>query len=259
VTPRARRATGLAAAAIALLLLLAARGLRRDDYPGATPAMMTDRVVDLTDRPARDPRRARPDDPIWRYAWVTPDDQPRTVRRQVRQVLDRVAARPGMRIADVGAGGGWFTFYLARVVGPSGVVIATDMDLRMAQLLAFTRRQRGLQNVRVLHVPPDSPGLPPASVDVVLMVNVGLLQDRTNDPAQVRRYVAQVADALRPGGRFVYATEFVVDDRRHRGADESAALASERFTLEHIDTAPVERGPDSDRPMQGYVITLRRR
>lgn len=257
VTPRLRRRAAIGAAVAAIAAV--AYALQRDDYPGTTDDLMTDRVVDYTERPAADPRRARPDDPIWRYAWVAPDDDSRASRRQVQQVLARVDARPGMRVADVGAGGGWYTFTLARAVGPTGSVIATDMDRRMVELLAFARRQRGATNVRVLHVPPDVSGLARDSVDVVLMVNVGLLQDRSNSPERVRRYVDQLADALHPGGRFVYATEYVVDPRRHRDAREAAALAAGRFTLEHLDTAEVERGPDGHEPMRGYVLTLRRR
>lgn len=235
---------------------------RRNDGAWQPSAQQrTDHVVDLTDQPALDPRVTQSDDPIWRYSWVQPDDPGREGSWQIQRTLALLNARPGMNIVDVGAGAGWLTFRMAHIVGPEGMITATDKDLRMAQLLAFERQRRGLHNVRVLHVPPTVLGIPPASVDAVVMVGLGVLHSRDpdNDLGQIRRYVAQIASAIRPGGRFVYAAEFEQDPAMNRSGAESAALCAEQFEVERIDEQPPSSRRWGGRPLVGFVLSLRRR
>jgi len=122
------------------------------------------------------------DDPS-RDAWQHPDD-----------VLAALALRPGMVIADVGAGTGYFTVRLARAV-PDGEVIATDIEPDMVRYLGERARRERLGNVRAVLAGADDPRLPAASVDRILVVDVWHhLGDRA-------RYAAGLAAALRPGGQ----------------------------------------------------------
>lgn len=253
----------MAAVALAAGLLRHEGLLQHEDEPwSVSAAQRTSRVVDFTNSSEHDPRLAQSSERVWHYTWATdPDETGREQLWQSRRTLELVDARPGMRIVDVGAGGGWFTFRFASLVGPTGMVTATDADLRMVRLLAYERRRRGLQNVRVLHVPYDVLGVPPASADVVVMVGLGVLhsEEPGNDPATVRRYVAQVANALRPGGRFVYAAAFEDDPSLTRTGAEAAALCAEWFDREVLEEQPPEQNHRGGRPLVGFILSLRRR
>jgi ubiquinone/menaquinone biosynthesis C-methylase UbiE len=111
------------------------------------------------------------------------------------RIMDALGIADASRVADVGAGSGWFTVRLARRVGPQGVVYAEDVQQEM--LNAITRRvqREGLANVRpVLGRGPD-PRLPEASLDAVLIVDAyHEIEDRIG-------FLANVARALKPQGR----------------------------------------------------------
>jgi arsenite methyltransferase len=86
------------------------------------------------------------------------------------QVLDALEVRDGMRVADVGAGGGYFTFRLARAVGPDGRVYAIDTDADMRSLVADRAAARGLANVTPVAADEADPGLP-EPIDLALIVD----------------------------------------------------------------------------------------
>lgn len=113
------------------------------------------------------------------------------------EVLKALALRPGEKVADVGAGSGYFTVRLARVVGPAGHVLAVDVD---ADLLAFVERRvaaEGLSNVTTVRAEKDDPRLPRAGVDTILMVDTLHLLKRRDE------YARRLLEALAPGGRVV--------------------------------------------------------
>jgi len=158
--PRWQRITLWTAAAVGGLLLLGA-------------AALGEAVVKL------DYRRIASRD-----GWQRPD-----------RVLRALALRPGDRVADVGAGGGYFTFRLARAVGPGGRVYAVDLDPAAVRGVAAGARRRGLANVEAIQAAADDPRLPPRSIDRVLLCNA--YHHLGNRPAYLRRLAA----SLRPGGR----------------------------------------------------------
>lgn len=111
------------------------------------------------------------------------------------RVVETLRVRPGMVVADVGAGSGYFTRRFAAAVGPTGRVIAVDTEQGMLDELR--RRTGDAPNVERRQVAPDDPGLDPASVDLIFICNTGHhLPDRP-------RYYAKLREALRPGGRLV--------------------------------------------------------
>jgi cyclopropane fatty-acyl-phospholipid synthase-like methyltransferase len=121
------------------------------------------------------------DDPA-RDAWQRPDD-----------VVAALGLRPGMTVADVGAGTGYFTVRLARAI-PDGQVIATDIEPDMVRYLGERAQRERLANIRTVLAGAADPNLAAASVDRILVVDVWHhLGDR-------RRYAAGLAGALRPGG-----------------------------------------------------------
>lgn len=119
-----------------------------------------------------------------RDTWQKPDE-----------VIAALALAPGAVVADIGAGGGYFTERLARAVGPEGHVYATDVQDAMIDALEERARQRGLSNVTVVRADFDDPGLPRACCDLVFFSSVYKEID-----ARVT-YMEKVAVLLRPAGR----------------------------------------------------------
>ena len=88
------------------------------------------------------------------------------------RVMDEIGVKPGMTVADVGAGDGWFTFYLAERVGPSGRVIAEDIDAQALEVVRERCAQEKVSNVSSWWEELEDPKLPAGTVDLALMVNV---------------------------------------------------------------------------------------
>lgn len=115
--------------------------------------------------------------------------------RQPQKLMVALSLRPGQRVAEVGAGGGYLTPYLAAAVGPSGHVVATDIDEE--SLRALRRRTDKLVQVTTRYVQPSQSGLEPAYFDLILLADVVHLLP------QPAAYLSALCASLRPGGRIV--------------------------------------------------------
>jgi ubiquinone/menaquinone biosynthesis C-methylase UbiE len=104
---------------------------------------------------------------------------------------------PGMTVADIGAGSGYFTERLARLVGPTGRVFATDIQQGMIDLLKRRLSGRKIQNVTVIRSEPSNPLLPAGTIDLALMVDV---YHELGDPQTV---LGHIRSSLKPDGRLV--------------------------------------------------------
>ncbi|MGH7608142.1 MAG: class I SAM-dependent methyltransferase [Gemmatimonadales bacterium] len=121
-------------------------------------------------------------------------------RERWQRVPDVVAAlgvAPGTRVADVGAGAGFFTARLARAVGTEGRVFALDVDGAVIAQLRRRAAREQWANVEIVHSSPTDPRLPDAGVDAALIMNA---YHEFTDPEAMLRGVAR---ALEPGGRLV--------------------------------------------------------
>ncbi|RIL00067.1 MAG: hypothetical protein DCC71_19220 [Proteobacteria bacterium] len=108
-----------------------------------------------------------------------------------QRTLDAIPVWPGARVADVGAGDGYFTWRLAQAVGPDGRVWAVEVTDRAAAKLARGASQRGLANVEVVRGAYDDPKLPDGQADVVLLSSVyHHLDERVAYMARLRRDLA---------------------------------------------------------------------
>lgn len=125
----------------------------------------------------------------WAYSGSDRDDW-----QKPDQVIAALELQPGQRVADLGAGGGYFTFRLADAVGESGRVYAVDVDPSMLEYLRDEAEAQGRDNVEVVEAELDDPNLP-GPVDLVFTVNTyHHLEDRPT-------YFANAARYLEPGGR----------------------------------------------------------
>jgi predicted methyltransferase len=120
----------------------------------------------------------------------------RAVWQKPDQIMDALGIADGSKVADIGAGAGWFTMRLARRVGPNGVVYSTDVQREMLDVIRRRVAREGLQNVRLLQGGDDSLGLPSAgALDAVLAVDVyPEVKDRVT-------FLRNLATALKPAGR----------------------------------------------------------
>ncbi len=167
----------------------------------------------------------------WRDQWQRPD-----------AVLTALQVTEGMAVADIGAGGGYFTERFSRRVGPQGVVFATDVQPVMLQTLSRRVQCKGLNNVTVVQGEFDDPKLPIGCCDLVFFSSV--YKEIENRPA----YMRKVLPLLKPGGRVVileYRPEVEAPgppkDFRLTDATIIAELESAGFRLvERFDFLPRE-------------------
>lgn len=116
------------------------------------------------------------------------------------KVLAAVGIRPGGRCLDFGCGHGNYTIPLARLVGPTGEVLALDRDAEVLQRLGDRARRAEIENVRVLS-PSAKTTLPveDESIDVVLIYDV--LHDHYFTAKQRTALMEEAGRVTRPGGR----------------------------------------------------------
>ena len=110
------------------------------------------------------------------------------------QIMDALLIGDGSTVADLGAGGGWFTVRLARRVGPQGIVYAEDIQTQMIQAIERRVEREGLKNVRTVLGTPTDPKLPQGSLDALLIV------DTYHEMEQPVTLLRNVAKSLKPSG-----------------------------------------------------------
>lgn len=126
--------------------------------------------------------------------WESPE---REVVQKSDQIIKTLSFRPGERVADIGAGSGFFTFPVAEAVGSTGTVWALDISAEMIAYIDFRTKARKAVNVKPRLVLPDDPQLRPGSIDTILMFFVlHYVKDRVE-------YGKKMKEALAPGGRLV--------------------------------------------------------
>jgi ubiquinone/menaquinone biosynthesis C-methylase UbiE len=120
-----------------------------------------------------------------RDAWQRPD-----------QIMDELGIAEGSVVADLGAGGGWFTIRLARRVGPNGVVYAEDVQHEMIEAMRRRVERLGLRDrVRFILGKELDPELPAGALDAALIVGT---YPEMKQPVTLLRNLAR---SLKPGGR----------------------------------------------------------
>jgi FkbM family methyltransferase len=123
------------------------------------------------------------------------DEQTRDNAGEAERVMTLLGVRPGMTVADIGAGGGYYTVRLARRVGPAGRVIAEDISPEYLAQLRDRVHREGLTNVTLALGDPHDPRLQPGSIDVAVMAHV------YHEIEQPYGLLYNLYPALRPGAR----------------------------------------------------------
>lgn len=149
------------------------------------------------------------------------DDPERDAWQKPHEVIQALAPAPETRVADLGAGTGYFAARLANML-PKGRVYAVDIEPDMVRYLAERAKREELRNLVAVQGKPDDPALP-EKVDLVLLVDVyHHVEDRT-------LYFRRLAGSLRPGGR-VAIIDFKLDSPQ--GPPRAARVAPESVKTE---------------------------
>ncbi len=111
--------------------------------------------------------------------------------------IDAIGVKPGMTVADVGAGSGYFTVRLARRVGSDGKVLAEDIQPEMLRILKKRLESANFTNIETVLGTETDPKLPPGELDLILMVDV------YHEFSQPQRMLRKVRESLKDDGRLV--------------------------------------------------------
>lgn len=160
----------------------------------------------------------------------------REIEEEPEKALDALGNLTGATVADVGAGSGYFTVRLSTRVGPSGRVFANDLQPEMLKLLGARLARERIPNVALVLGSIDDPRLPPASIDLVLMVDV------YHEFSEPQKMLRAIRIALKPNGRLVLL-EYRKEDpdvpirfEHKMGVDEAKIeVEAEGFRLSRVD------------------------
>jgi SAM-dependent methyltransferase len=142
----------------------------------------------------------------------------RAQKLQVERVMDLLAIRHGVAVADIGAGSGWFTVRAARRTGTTGKVYAVDINPDFLRHIRKRAQQDGLHNIETILDREDDPLLPANSVDSVLLLKT------YHEIGKPVPFLKNLRKALRPGARVG------IIDRNGKGDDhgiDAAVVISE--------------------------------
>ena len=129
----------------------------------------------------------------------------RETEEQPQLVIDALAIKPGQTIADLGAGSGYYSFRIAPLVGPTGKVLAIDIEPTMLDVIAQRASREHVTNITTVRSSARDPNLAPHSVDLLFMVDV---YHELEYPYEV---MSKVREALKAGGR-VALVEYRAED-----------------------------------------------
>jgi len=111
------------------------------------------------------------------------------------EILEALALQQGQMVADIGAGGGYFSLRFAEAVGKNGRVFGVDTNPNFLEFIKNSAKEKGLNNIEVILAMEDNPTLPEQSMDLIFMRNVcHHLSNRVE-------YFKKLKDALKPEGR----------------------------------------------------------
>lgn len=122
------------------------------------------------------------------------NDPSRDAWQKPAQIAEAMTIEPGMSVADIGAGTGYFVPHLSGAVGTEGKVIAVDIEQVMLDYIAQSAEREGWTNVETLLAGEDTSSLGATSVDRIITVNTWHhIPNRS-------QYAAHLAETLKPGG-----------------------------------------------------------
>jgi ubiquinone/menaquinone biosynthesis C-methylase UbiE len=154
----------------------------------------------------------------------------RLVEERPDLLMSELDLKPGMTVADIGAGTGYHAGRMAQLVGPTGRAYAVDIQPEMLTLLDKSMKRQGIFNVQTVLGKDNDPNLPANSFDLIMMVDV---YHELEFPAQM---MTKMVDALKLNGRLVFV-EFKAEDPKvpikalHKMSEAQIKKEAENFPL----------------------------
>src|SRR3954467_8954897 len=124
-----------------------------------------------------------------------------------KKLLELLALKEGDVVADIGAGSGYYTFRMAKLVAPKGKILAVDIQKEMLDIIRERAKKEDVTNVEPVQGEEADPKLKDESVDLILLVDV------YHEFAFPYEMTEKMVKALKPGGRLVFV-EFRLEDER---------------------------------------------
>ncbi len=165
-------------------------------------------------------------------AWLERASRQREERTDL--LLEKLPLEPDHVVADLGAGTGYFSLPIAQKL-PRGRVLAVDLQPEMLRKVRAAAALAGVENIETVQASETDPRLPPAGVDLVLIV------DAYHEFSHPREVMQGVVAGLRPGGR-VYLVEYRAEDpsvpikRLHKMSEAQARRELEAVGLRWVET-----------------------
>jgi ubiquinone/menaquinone biosynthesis C-methylase UbiE len=188
------------------------------------------------------------------------EGQIKSAELEVPELVKLFELKPGMTLADVGAGFGAWTVRFAKFVGPSGRVYATDIGAAQLAALRDAARREGLTNITVLEGAPNTTNLPALCCDAILIRDA---YHHLTDPTAI---VKSLAGALKPGGRLAVidfpprpksdVPSGVPADRLGHGVPSGVVEREVGAVLTHVRTMPAWNA--GSEPASLYLVLFRK-
>ena len=159
----------------------------------------------------------------------------RETEEKPQLLIDALEIKPGQTIADLGAGSGYYSFRIAPLVGPTGKVLAIDIEPAMLEVITQRASRERIANVATVRASARDPNLAPGSVDLLFMVDV---YHELEFPYEV---MTKVRAALKPGGR-VALIEYRAEDPQvaikpvHKMSERQVRRELEAAGFRHVKT-----------------------
>jgi ubiquinone/menaquinone biosynthesis C-methylase UbiE len=159
----------------------------------------------------------------------------REKQEQPKKMLKLLDVKPGMVVADIGAGSGYYSVRLAEEVGDKGKVLAVDIQKEMLDIIRKRIKDNKIKNVEPVLGTETDPKLPAGGVDLILMVDV------YHEFAFPYEMTEAMVKALKPGGRMVFV-EFRREDRdvpillAHKMTEKQVLAEMAPHPLKHVKT-----------------------
>ena len=154
---------------------------------------------------------------------------------EAEQVIELAGIQPGMSVADIGAGEGYYTVRLAPVVGRHGRVLAEDILPEVEDRLVQRVHRESLDNVAVKLGSPDNPMLPPRSFDRILMVHM------YHEVESPYAFLWHMREGLKPDGQ-VIVVDANREPKRHGIQPRLLACEFAAVGLKLIHVEPIAEG-----------------
>jgi ubiquinone/menaquinone biosynthesis C-methylase UbiE len=157
------------------------------------------------------------------------DREEREKEEQPRKAIAQFNLKPGMMVGDVGAGTGYYSIRMAKLIGPTGTVYANDIQPAMLEKLTAKAAEAQVSNIVTVLGSESDPKLPAGKLDLVILVDV------YHEFSRPQRMLQGIRESLKPGGRLVLL--------EYRKEDPSVPIKPEhKMSVEEVKAEVVPEG-----------------